>query len=201
MGDVITFAGGSTDTEDGALPATANHWTLVLQHCSDVTTCHAHQLQEWDGVAGGSFVAPDHEYPSFLDLHLTVTDSNGLSSETVRRYSPQTVTVRVESYPAQQPVTVGDVTSLTPFTFITIVGSSTTVTAPTSHTIDNIPYAFAYWSDGGDRSHTFVAPADTYVLTLHSLIGTLTASAQPAAPALRIRCDLPHQPQVTCPTG
>ena len=73
--------------------------------------------------------------------------------------------------------------------------------APGSNTIDNIPYAFAYWSDGGDRSHTFVAPADTYVLTLHSLIGTLTASAQPAAPALRIRCDLPHQPQVTCPTG
>ena len=31
-------------------------------------------------VASGSFVAPDHEYPSYLELRLTATDSGGLST-------------------------------------------------------------------------------------------------------------------------
>ena len=38
-------------------------------------------IQDFSGVASGSFVAPDHEYPSYLELRLTATDS-GTSSST-----------------------------------------------------------------------------------------------------------------------
>ena len=35
--------------------------------------CHTHPLQTFPGVASGSFRAPDHEYPSYLNLTLTAT--------------------------------------------------------------------------------------------------------------------------------
>ena len=39
-----------------------------------------------------SFGAPDHEYPSYLELQLTATDAGGLSTTVIRRLDPQTVT-------------------------------------------------------------------------------------------------------------
>ncbi len=57
--------------------ASALTWSLVLQHCP--STCHEHPLQTFAGTASGSFVAPDHEYPSHLELRLTATDPGGLS--------------------------------------------------------------------------------------------------------------------------
>jgi PKD repeat protein len=68
VGDTISFSGSATDTQDGTLPASALSWKLVLQHCSviDPSSCHTHLIQTFDGVASGSFGAPDHEYPSYL---------------------------------------------------------------------------------------------------------------------------------------
>ena len=79
---MIAFCGHATDAQDGTLPASALSWTLVLQHCP--STCHTHPLQTLHRAASGSFVAPDHEYPSHLELRLTATDSGGLSSTTRR---------------------------------------------------------------------------------------------------------------------
>ena len=55
-----------------ALPASRLSWTLSLRHCSrtDANVCHTHAIQDYAGVASGSFVAPDHEYPSHLLLSL-----------------------------------------------------------------------------------------------------------------------------------
>ena len=59
-----------TDAQDGALPASALSWSCALEHCP--SGCHEHALQTFDGVDHGSFAAPDHEYPSYLELTLTV---------------------------------------------------------------------------------------------------------------------------------
>ena len=56
----------------GAIPASGLSWQLQLQHCAPNQTCHVHVIQTWAGVSGGSFTAPDHEYPSYLELSLTV---------------------------------------------------------------------------------------------------------------------------------
>jgi hypothetical protein len=58
-------------------PASALSWSLILHDCP--SSWHSHPLQSFDGVAGGSFSAPDHEYPSYLELRLTATDSGGLT--------------------------------------------------------------------------------------------------------------------------
>ncbi|MFN2385169.1 MAG: PQQ-dependent sugar dehydrogenase, partial [Thermoanaerobaculia bacterium] len=68
VGDVIAFSGAGNDAQDGSLPASALTWSLVLQHCPG-GVCHVHLLQDFPGVASGSFAAPDHEYPSHLELH------------------------------------------------------------------------------------------------------------------------------------
>jgi PKD repeat protein len=73
VGDVINFSGSASDAQDGNLPASALTWELDLQHCP--SNCHTHVLTTFNGVASGSFTAPDHEYPSYLELKLTAKDS------------------------------------------------------------------------------------------------------------------------------
>ena len=59
------------------------------------------------GVASGSFIAPDHEYPSYLELELTATDSANLTHTVVRRLDPQTTTVTLASSTPGLQLSVG----------------------------------------------------------------------------------------------
>ena len=69
VGDSIFFDGSATDPEDGPLPTSSLTWSLILHHCP--STCHAYPLQTLPGLGSGFFTAPDHEYPSHLELKLT----------------------------------------------------------------------------------------------------------------------------------
>lgn len=55
VGDAINFSGHATDAQDGALPASALTWTIILHHCT--TGCHTHLVQTFEGVSSGSFSA------------------------------------------------------------------------------------------------------------------------------------------------
>ena len=74
VGERIEFSGHATDDSGAPLPASALTWTLILNHCP--STCHTHTVESWSGTATGSFDAPDHDYPSSLDLVLTATDAS-----------------------------------------------------------------------------------------------------------------------------
>ena len=81
----IRFAASARDREDGVLPARALDWEIVLRHCRENGPCHTHPVQQFPGVRRGSFDAPYHEYPSFLKLLVTATDSKGLAvTHTIR---------------------------------------------------------------------------------------------------------------------
>ena len=54
----------------------ALRWRLLQHHCYTPDNCHVHTFREWNGVASASFSAPDHEYPSYLELVLSATDSS-----------------------------------------------------------------------------------------------------------------------------
>jgi len=90
VGTTLAFSGSAVDLEDGPLPASALSWDLYMMHCPD-HHCHEHIIRSFAGVAGGSFVAPDHEYPSHLELRLTATDSGGKKTTVVLPLEPQTV--------------------------------------------------------------------------------------------------------------
>src|SRR4029453_11527617 len=149
VGDVISFSGSATDVQDGTLPASALSWQLILQHCP--SNCHSHTLQTFPGVASGSFVAPDHEYPSYLELSLTATDSGGLSNTKTLRLDPRTVTLTFQATPSNKGIKLaGNATVATePFTRTVIVGSSNSVSAVSPHTTARKTYTFVSWSDGG----------------------------------------------------
>lgn len=160
VGQTVPFAGRASDAQDGDLPASALRWQLTLQHCTTSTSCHAHNVQSFNGVASGSFVAPDHEYPSFLDLTLTATDSDGNTSSKTVRLNPRTVELTFASNPSGARLTVGTVTQTAPFTRTVIVGSNNSISAPSPQNLTlGLRFRFTSWSDGGAQSHNIVAPA------------------------------------------
>ncbi len=74
VGDEIFFSGQADDPEDGVLPPSALSWQTILHHCTAAFDCHSHLVQSYVGVDHGSFIAPDHPYPSYLEIQLSATD-------------------------------------------------------------------------------------------------------------------------------
>ena len=161
VGDRIHFAGSASDSDDGVLPDAALHWSLVLQHCP--STCHGHAIQSWAGAAGGSLDAPDHEYPSHLELTLTATDSDGATDTETIRLDPITVPLTFATNPPGLKLAVGSTSGPAPFERVVIAGSTNSISAPTPQG----DWSFSSWSDRGARSHEITAPdgAETYTAT------------------------------------
>jgi glucose/arabinose dehydrogenase len=163
VGDTINFSGSATDAQDGALPASALTWQLIQHHCP--STCHTHLVQTFEDVAGGSFSAPDHEYPSYLELRLTATDSGGLSHTTSVRLDPRTVVLSFQTNPGGLALTVDGASAKATFTRTVIVGSAHTISANSPQQKGNKTYRFTSWSDGGAQTHGITAPATAITYT------------------------------------
>jgi glucose/arabinose dehydrogenase len=164
VGDGVQFAGSATDAEDGPLSPSALHWDLILHHCP--SNCHTHPLQSFPGVAGGSFSAPDHEYPSHLELRLTATDSGGLTDTESIRLDPRTVTVTLNSSPGGLQLVLNLSSARAPFTGTVIQGSKNTISAPSPQTTRRRfrrrrTWVFESWSDGGAQTHDVIANSST----------------------------------------
>ena len=171
VGDTISFSGSASDTEDGPLPPAALSWKFETIHCPTVDTCHVHPGESFAGVASGSFVAQNHEYPAHLRLSLTATDSGGLSQTAFVDLYPRTNTLTLNSNPSGATLGVGNSTGVTPFTRTVIRGGIASVSAP-DQTINGQAYVFSGWSDGGAAAHDVTISGDT----------TLTATFVPAPP-------------------
>jgi uncharacterized repeat protein (TIGR01451 family) len=156
VGDTIAFSGAATDPQDGVLAPARLSWQLVMQHCP--SNCHEHVIQQFPGVASGSFAAPDHEYPSHLDLRLIATDSSGLSAVASVSLFPRTVGLTFETNPAGLVVSLDLAANPAPFTRTVIVGSSNSLAAPPTQNLTGTIYLFDSWSDAGAASHQIVAP-------------------------------------------
>jgi glucose/arabinose dehydrogenase/PKD repeat protein len=165
VGDNISFSGSATDQQDGSLAASSLTWSLIMHHCSSQSSCHEHQVQDFAGVASGSFVAPDHEYPSYLELRLTANDSGGLTHTRSLRLDPETVELSFGSDPAGLQLTVGSASGTTPFSRTVIVGSNNSISATSPQVLGGTTHEFASWSDGSAQSHDIVAPATATTYT------------------------------------
>jgi glucose/arabinose dehydrogenase len=162
VGDKISFSGSATDAQDGTLPASALTWKLIMHHCP--STCHTHPLDTFDGTRSGEFTAPDHEYPSYLELQLTATDSGGLTDTKSVQLDPQTVTLTFQTNPGGLRLVVNSAESQASFTRTVIVGSTNSISAVSPQPKGNKSYSFQSWSDRGAQTHNITAPgtATTY---------------------------------------
>jgi len=140
------------ETADGQpLPSSAGSWELVLHHCIPGGGCHTHGLDAVEG-ANGSFVMPDHEYPSNVELILTVTDPNGGTTVESSVAEYRTVDVDVTSSPLGAPVMVGSTEENTPFTREVAIGATTSVSVADPLTFNGQTFGFDRWRLDGVAS-------------------------------------------------
>jgi len=165
VGEEISFSGFAADAEDdeGGEPGSGLgdaglYWRTELYHCPDA--CHAHPLRNFPGVYGGSFSAPDHDYPAYLKVILTATDSRGLTSTKELALFPRAVDLRIESYPPGVEIGAGVDEDVAPYTLRAIEYGKVTLAAPPTAVIDGVEEKFLRWSQGGPRVQTVVADAD-----------------------------------------
>jgi glucose/arabinose dehydrogenase len=183
VGQQIEFAGSAHDDEEagGEVPDSGLYWKTRLFHCP--AGCHAHPLQVFPGVKEGSFIAPEHEYPSHIEFILTATDSRGLSATKTVSINARGVDLRLESDPPGIQLGAGLLSQVAPFDAPVIEGSAVSLAAPATARLDGREYEWTGWSDGGERGHTVVADAPaTYVATYTVLPSTEGNGPTPPPP-------------------
>jgi len=158
VGDAIPYSGEGSDPEDGPLGPSSMRWDIVLHHCpGGPGDCHSHLVEHHEGTSGGTFTAPDHEWYSYIEFVLTVTDSGGLDGEDRVSVDPVAVTNSYTSDPPGLALVVGGVSETAPFDRPAIVGSTNSISAPSPQMLDGTLYYWTSWSDGGAQAHDFIA--------------------------------------------
>lgn len=156
-GSVLNFAGTGSDAEDGSLAANRFTWRIDLHHNE-----HVHpEMQDLAGVKSGSWTVPNTghtETTIWFRVHLTVTDSGGLSATTFVDVDPQLVQLSLLTEPAGLNVTLDSQPSA-PLTADSMVGMQRSIGVASPQTLGGKTYYFSGWSDGGAATHTITTPA------------------------------------------
>jgi glucose/arabinose dehydrogenase/PKD repeat protein len=160
VGDEIRLRGNASDPDDGALPASALSWTVLLHHNND----HTHPY--FGPVAGNDIplTAPAPEdlaaaTGSFLEILLTATDSKGLSSTVSQTFQPKKAALTFQTNPPGLKVDVNDATLTGPETATSWERYPLKLDATSPQFAGGNVYFFQSWSDGGAAIHTITTPA------------------------------------------
>ena len=160
--DAITYSAAATDAEDGALPDSAYHWVVTLQHAD-----HQHPYLTIDGKKSGTLVlqTAGHAEPNiWYRFTLTVTDSDGLTYTTVRDIQPRKITLSFATIPSGLGFTLDGQPKQTPLREVGVVGIPRKA-GVTPQTWRGKPYEFFGWSDGGAAGHSIITPAKNTTFT------------------------------------
>jgi hypothetical protein len=157
-GTLINYSGTGTDPEDGTLPASAFSWRVDFHHDT-----HIHPfLPDTAGAKSGSFVIPTTGETSanvWYRIHLTVTDSRGLTQESVRDVLPRTVQITMATNPPGLQLTLDGQPLTSPLTFTGVVGMMRNLGASTPQTLNGTVWEFFNWSNGGAAIQDVATPA------------------------------------------
>ncbi|MCB0148336.1 MAG: PKD domain-containing protein, partial [Caldilineaceae bacterium] len=157
IGETINFRGKGTDPDDGDLGSGRLAWTGILHHNE-----HVH----YDAInatgESGKFVLEDHGDNTYVELCLTVTDSQALEDQACVDVKPQEVTYTFNTVPSGLELTYAGSRYETPFKVKTYINAKRIVEAPV--TADG-GLTFDSWSDGGDAVHDIVIADGDQVLT------------------------------------
>src|SRR4029078_9581479 len=113
-GDVITFSGTATDTEDGTMAASTYTSNIDFLHEG-----HVHPGVPITGVTGGSFTIPTsgHDFSgnTRYRVSLTVTDSNGRPTTTFVIVYPEKVNLTFDAIPTGVTLYLDGIAHAAPF--------------------------------------------------------------------------------------
>jgi hypothetical protein len=157
-GDTISFAGTGTDAEDGTLPASAFTWRIDFHHDT-----HFHPfVPDTTAITSGTFVIPQDGETSanvWYRVHLTVTDSAGLTHSSFLDVLPLTVTIKLASNPPGFQLTLDGQPVTATVSFVGVVGMHRAIGTSPVQTRPSGTYDFRSWSDGGAIDHQITTPA------------------------------------------
>jgi len=167
-GQTVAFSGTASDPQQGTLPASAFTWSVDFHHDT-----HIHPfIQPFSGVTSGTFTIPNTGEIStnvWYRIHLTVTDSTGLTQSSYRDIHPKVVTVTVATNPSGLQVQVDGQPHVAPFSFLSVVGMTRAIATPTPQILNGLTYYFSNWSDGGMAAHNiWTPPLNTTITTTFS---------------------------------
>ncbi len=201
VGDAIPFSATASDLQDGALPASAFSWELIIHHCP--SNCHEHIIETFDGVKSGTIIAPDHEYPSWLELDLKVVDSGGLTATDSVEFHPETVNLKLASEPAGLQLIANEGVVKPPGASVTVIrGSENTVIAPSPQTLNGVEYTFERWSDGGAPAHEITVGQAQVITAFFARVpdAPVVSATHPASPSSSRRPRISGSLAVRSPT-
>lgn len=158
VGQKITLISSAIEFGGEHVSGLGRYWSVRLAHCpTGPENCHKHPLQVFAGLPEASFLAPEHDYPSYIEITLRVTDERGLAASKTLSIYPRTVALEMESDPSGIPLTAGLSVGPAPFSLTAIEGSHVAVSAPQTAQLGGKTYTWQGWSDGGARAHTVLA--------------------------------------------
>ncbi len=183
----IHFDGTALDFEGHHLPSLSFYWSTRLFHCpTGPTDCHGHPLQIFPGLTEGDFLAPEHDFPSYIEITLRVADYRGLTASKTLRIDPRTVDLAISSSPPGIQLTAGLLQGPSPLSLTAIEGSNVLLSAPATAQIGGRTYGWESWSDGGARSHSVHTGSDASYRAIYSAVagpdGTDGRGESPAGP-------------------
>lgn len=175
VGEVLTLAGNAVDSNGIALPDSALYWEVRQHHST-----HWHPfLSRRVGSSFELYPAPSPEdflaaTNSHLEIRLTATDGDGLSTTVSRMVMPKVVWLDVNTDPPGIDVFLDDFRISTPQKVLSWENNILDVRVGDAGSLE-----FSGWSDGGGQQHTITIPTSLNEGTLHYL----ARFEDPTAPA------------------
>jgi glucose/arabinose dehydrogenase len=156
VGQLLKFAGWADEFGGEEVGYLNLNWKTRILHCPFGEGCHRHPLQVFPSTGDGELIAPEHDYPSYIEFALTATDNRGLSNTAVVTLKARPVTVSFTTDPANAgaEIVAGGHDAVAPYSFEAVEGSTLLLSAPKTVTIGGNSYPFKEWSDGGGRVHS-----------------------------------------------
>ncbi|MCP9495345.1 MAG: PQQ-dependent sugar dehydrogenase [Pyrinomonadaceae bacterium MAG19_C2-C3] len=165
VGETITLTGSATDAQDGTLTANRLTWQVLLHHNND----HTHPYLPPTTGNNITFTAPAPEdlpaaTGSFLEIRLTATDAQGLTTTVVQNLQPRKVNVTLGTLPDNFRVLVNRVLLTANSTLVSWEGYDLNVEVGITNNAGR--QIFQAWSDGNlDSRRTITTPASDVTYT------------------------------------
>jgi glucose/arabinose dehydrogenase len=204
VGDEIKLGGDAIDANGNPIVIPLPYyWITRMAHCPDPanpTACHVHPLQTFSGIRSPEFVAPQHDYPTYIEVILRVSDKRGLSGTASMKINPRTINLSLASNPPGIQLLAGATEAIAPFSVPAIDGSEILISAPESAVIGGRTYPFIGWSDGGARAHPILVSSARTAYTASYVTPEPPQPPAPPVPNTKLKRHPPAKTRKTTAT-
>ena len=158
-GEKIYFSGSGYDPEEGELPTEALSWKIDFHHDT-----HTHPAMSWtSGISSGEWQTPvlgETSTDVWYRIHLSVTDTEGMSHVVSKDIHPVTGRLTIHSIPPGLQIYFDGSPLSTPYEIESVAGMKRFVSAPEKQFFGDSVYFFMNWTDGNTSVEREIKASD-----------------------------------------